>query len=800
MPSVNNLRFYFMRINLLLSGITVLFVQNTVSAEVPEPVQAPDSLSMSLSESVVTTEIISPRRSALRLTTISGDGIRDRAHSRTFPEMFRYVPGIYATSESGSYGDAKLNIRGFTQENLSIMLNGIPISGLTTGNMFWNNWMGLSDATSAIQILKGTGASMLSDSSVGGSVNIITKSPSERMNFSAGTYISHFGTARAALSYDSGQLAGGWSLSLNASYTGGKGYVDATDVNSYAYLLSIRKSFRKGHVLEFTALGSPEHHQQRSTKLSSGEVSRYGLKYNRNWGWRDGEMYTISENNYFKPYFTLQHRFSSGKWEMKNSVYFSIGDGGGRWTETKDSPISSCIGEDGQIDWDYVIGTNMSQEEVPGYGRQSLRIMSDYRAGHTQTGAIVSAGYRISDRWKIGAGAHYQYYSTWEYEVIDDLLGGDFWFEDYENSSLAGTAGRNPYKTVGDLIRTNNGKTINHGTGYLSAEYDSERLHFNAGAAVFTAGCKRWDRYNYTGSDIWSGLASGTGASLKAGLLYRISQAHNIYINGGAYSRLPYSDSWFSSGNNSITLGVRNEKDFIGEAGYRFVYGKGGAEANIYAAYRMDKSLMSDPYIRPDEEETRYMINGLDALHYGIEAEAFHNFTRWLRLSAYVSVGDWRWKNDVVASIYDEYTGQEVQKVAVYCRDLPVGDAPQTQVGAILSVRAPYGFRIQADWQFNDRMYADFDPAGRTDPDDRAYPYRIPSWHSVNAMITWEHTFAERFGLRLFISGSNLLNATYIERGKDGAGHDLESFRGFWAFGRNFTFGATFSILGRDSR
>ena len=37
--------------------------------------------------------------------------------------------------------------------------------------------------------------------------------------------------------------------------------------------------------------------------------------------------------------------------------------------------------------------------------------------------------------------------------------------------------------------------------------------------------------------------------------------------------------------------------------------------------------------------------------------------------------------------------------------------------------------------------------------------------------------------------GDNLFDTTYIERGKDGANHDLATFRGYWGFGRTFSFG-----------
>ena len=139
-------------------------------------VQLPDS-SILIKEIVVSSGVKRREVSPLRLVDIDEQTIAVKAAGKTYPELLQDIPGIYATAETGSYGDAKINIRGFKQENISVLLNGIPISGLTSGSMYWNNWMGLTDATATIQVQKGVGGSMLSDNSVGGSINIITKSP-----------------------------------------------------------------------------------------------------------------------------------------------------------------------------------------------------------------------------------------------------------------------------------------------------------------------------------------------------------------------------------------------------------------------------------------------------------------------------------------------------------------------------------------------------------------------------------------------------------------------------------------------
>ncbi len=837
-----------MKKNILLMGITILAAARTMCAAdvhdfacdgektpvfnadgaVPSQNVATIGFSenvadtLTLRTAVVNANFAHPSRSALRLATVDEEKLRQRGTSRTYPELLKGLPGLYATSESGSYGDAKLNIRGFGQENISVLLNGIPISGLVTGGMYWNNWMGLADATLAVQVQKGVGASMLSDGSVGGSVNIITESPSERFSAEAGFYGSAWdshsagtpaggqaspgnsGPFKGYLKLGSGRLRHGWSMNLMASYVGGNGYVESTPVSSFAYMFSLAKSFGDEHRLIFTSLGSPESHEQRSSRLSAAEVGEHGLRYNKNWGWRGGKAFNLSKNNYFKPYFTLQHLWDGPRVSMKNSLYIAIGNGGGRWSETKGRPISSFTTADGHIDWDAAVLANRNPDG------SANNILSQYMAGHTQAGAIISAEYRLTDRWTLGGGLHGQLYHTWERERLTDLLGADWWFEDYENKSLAGAAGRNAVKGVGDYVRTDNGKQIYHGTAYLTVKYDSKNISADFGASLFGSANRRWDKYNYVGSDIFSKTAHGTGASVKGGLLWRPGRGHGLYLNGGWYSRLPYSNVWFSSGNNEITRGVKNERNILGELGWRCVWASGNFELTGYAARWKNKSLMSDKYRQIDSEDARYMVTGLDAFHCGVEASLFQRVGTWLELNAFASVGDWRWKNDVSAIIYDDYSGTETGRVNVYCDGLPVGDAPQTQVGACSKFLIPAGFSISLEWQFNDRMYADFDPLTRTAPSDRRTSYRIPGCHLLGADVSWGHDFRihgasqwrglefgsgeqanndRKIRLRLFLRGDNLLNTSYIERGKDGVNHDLETFRGFWGIGRTFSFG-----------
>lgn len=767
-----------------------------------------DTTALLLKEITVSAGIKSTRTSPLRLKSIDASQIAPKAAGKTYPELLSGIPGIYSTEETGSYGDAKINIRGFKQENISVLLNGIPISGLTSGNMFWNNWLGLTDATSTIQVQKGIGGSMLSDNSVGGTINIITKSPVAESCFTAGYSYAGFGTSKAHVGYNSGETKNGWAINIIGSYTWGNSYVECTDICSGAYMLSISKKINKRNSLLFTALGGPEKHRQRSQRISYAEKQMYGTGYNKNWGYYrepSGNIIekTISENTYFKPYFTLNHFYSNNKdLTINSAVYFTVGDGGGIWTESKGKRIIA-FQKDGHIDWNAVIENNRSAQTPYGYGG-SLNILSKYMAGNMQLGVTSSAKYRFSDKINLETGFHYQYYTSWEKEKITDLLGGDYWYEDYENNSLMGIAGRNPYKQVGDYVRTYNGKKLNYGTLYGMLDYTSGKWILNLGASINITTHQRWDRYNYTGDNVYSKTACGTGGSIKAGSLFKVSRRSSFYLNGAFYSRIPYSSVFFASGNNRISEGVKNEKNVLGELGYRYVYDKGGIEGTFYAAYRINKSLMSNSYKPIEEDAYKYMITGLDALHYGIEVDAFHNFTHWLKANAWASIGSWKWKNNVSATIYDNYTGQVATNINVYSNGLPIGDAPQSQIGAEINVM-PFkrangnlynwlgNLSISADLQYNGRYWADFEPNTRTDATDTSKPYRIPDYTILNINIS--NSFKTEFArIHIFFNINNLSDKSYIIRGKDGTDHTAETFLGYWGAERNCNFGIRLDI------
>lgn len=748
---------------------------------------------ITLQEVSIRSNFSDEKRTPLSITTISPQDIRLHATAPNYVEMMQGVPGVYATASTGNYGDAALNIRGFKQDNIAILLNGIPIQGLTSGSMYWSNWMGLADATYAIQIQKGMGASMLADCAMGGMVNIITRTGNGMPHGSVALSTTQHGLTKATANYSTGLLPHGWSIDMMLSYTKGHGFVEVSDVNTLSYMLTVSKYLGAHNTLMFTALGSPEEHDQRNTELSNAEIEKYGRGYSKNWGYLRGNPYSIGRNHYWKPYFTLQHILDGERFNMKNSIYLALANGGGRSTvsSTKQSIIAHQTA-DGHIDFDAIEAENRAEKDADGrnIGKHA---MIDYLSGHTQAGAIASGNYKVSDVTTIEAGIQYQYYDTYSKMVMLDMLGSDYLL--YYGKKYF----------LDDYVGSRYGRTTHHFSAFAQGKWTLGRLNANLGATIFNG---NYRRHNDETGDV-SEWASGTGVSVKAGLLYDLyslpkeGQGGALFLNLGYNSRLPYAGTYLASSDLKITNDVTNEKNLMAELGFRATWQGGGMELAGYLASWRNKTLTVSLSKRANEAAEKYQITGLNALHMGLELNAHQQLTSWLRAKAYAMLASWKWKSSGNALIYDSYSGETLNEYTIYCDGLHVGDAPQTQFGAqldftLLSTRngslstgeggGRGRFYAHVGWQHNARMYADFEPSSRTtDSTDDAY--RLPAYSIFDATIGWEGAIIKGLRLNLFVTGQNLFDAKYIERGIDGANHDLASFRGYWGAPRLVSFG-----------
>ncbi len=131
-------------------------------------------------------------------TEIESKGIKTTA------EALRAVPGVHI--QTGGKGEANIFIRGFSQREVCILIDGIPLASPYDGQMDLSNIP--VETIDRIEVVKGASSTMYGANTMGGVVNIITKKSN--------------GARRVALS---AQYGSGKSADMNGSIQGALGKV-----------------------------------------------------------------------------------------------------------------------------------------------------------------------------------------------------------------------------------------------------------------------------------------------------------------------------------------------------------------------------------------------------------------------------------------------------------------------------------------------------------------------------------------------------------------------------------------------
>ena len=84
-------------------------------------------------------------------TNVSKADMEVRLGSQDIPMALNTTPSVYATQQGGGAGDARINVRGFNQRNVAVMINGVPQNDMENGWVYWSNWDGVGDASQSIQ-------------------------------------------------------------------------------------------------------------------------------------------------------------------------------------------------------------------------------------------------------------------------------------------------------------------------------------------------------------------------------------------------------------------------------------------------------------------------------------------------------------------------------------------------------------------------------------------------------------------------------------------------------------------------
>lgn len=829
------------------------------------------------------------RETPVAFTNVDKEEITETLGSRDIPMILNTTPGIYASETGGGAGDSRINVRGFDQRNVAVLINGVPVNDMENGWVYWSNWDGLGDVTQSIQVQRGIGASNLAIASVGGTLNILTDPAAQKSGIN---YKQEFGDAnflKGTLTLNSGRMSNGFAISAAAVRKVGNGIVDQTWTDAWAYYGAISWAMSKKNTLEFYAVGAPQLHGQRSfTKpidyydvdyaatlfrdenLPQESIinieengQNFGQNFNAHWGpifnyesmklqeYYNGSAHDFSdrtpyldenkadyadyenkparvimerENYFHKPQFNLNWYLSLSENSLLTTIaYVSIGKGGGtgRYGSNPGTISAGAYKDDhfiGTINWQRAYNGNIDRSAssqaanggidstvlangwVSGNENKAITAVRNSVNQHNWYGLISNLEHRFSKQLKLTAGIDLRYYKGEHWRELRNMLGGDYYIDsgkDFTNP--------NPVRRLGDKIDYHNDGLTRWYGGFLQLEGRKDNLTLVANGALSQTSYQRVDyfvdpvahqaKYGFGKNSPWENF---TGGNAKLGANYNVSSEWNIYSNVGFISKAPIFDAVFDF-SHQIYEKTFNEKTYSAELGTGYRTARANTNVNFYYTYWKDRSWSQSIPVASGES-IYFLLQGIDARHYGVEIEYFYHPIRWLDVRLMGSVGDWTWINDVKTTYAPESDPTNLQTFYVYADGLKVADAAQKTMSIAATFYPVKGMWVNGTFTTFGDNFAQFDPTSRTNPNDRTQPWRMPNYSLVDlhAGYTLPFDIAGKVQFELFGHVFNVFDVTYLTDAVDNdffigrptiTSHTAESATVFMGLQRRFNLG-----------
>jgi iron complex outermembrane receptor protein len=746
------------------------------------------STSIGLKEVAVFANLGVDRKTPVAISSVNAKFAAENLGTQELPELLRITPSAFVTKAGGGYGDSRINIRGFDNKNIAVLINGVPVNDMEGGTVYFSNWAGIGDELKEIQVQRGLGASKLAIQSVGGTMNIITKTTDAEKGGSISQSLTDFGQSKTVLSLSTGNTKKG-AFSFVGSTTQGSEYINNSYIKAYSYFLSYAKDI-KNHKLSVTFLGAPQEHGQRSTRLTAAEYAQYGLKYNKDVYVEYGDQKNININYFHKPIFQVNDFWQiSPKTSLTTAVYTSFGHGGGSGA-IGTLPSTIVRNAQGQLLFDPLVQINAASTTGSKYGiRNSIN-------NHVWTGALSTLNTKLTKELNLSFGVDGRTYKGTHFREMRDLVGGQFYADPFAPKSQV-DANANSYVDVTKVTPVTNRVAYDYDglVNYLGTfgqlEYTKDKLSVFTQGSISETYYGRTDRYNATHTEYNAAKVELTGYNAKVGVNYNLDEYNNVFVNAGKYSRAPYLSFIYNGtttttnpkSGNAVNANIKNEEANSYEAGYGFRSNKFTFKLNAYYTEFQNRSLTSPLLNNADGTQYRALITGQGALHKGIEAEAKVKVSKSLEIGAFASAGDWKWKGNAAAVLHDDVKNTDT-KVNVYSDGLFVGDQPQTQLGTIVRYQVTKSLDLGGDFTYNDKYYSYYDPSSRTNAAVTAQPYKLPGFGVANARLGYKLKIA-KYDTYLAAHVYNLLDKQYWIEANDAGGTSVGQLgSGFKGWGR----------------
>ncbi|NKI26467.1 TonB-dependent receptor [Arenibacter sp. 6A1] len=708
-------------------------------------------------------DLAEDRQTPIAVSTIKANEIREKTGNWDLPEVLKSTPSVQ-NIKGGGFGDGQMFLRGFDQTNTAFLLNGQPINGMEDGKMYWSNWSGVLDIANAVQVQRGLGSSKLAISSVGGTVNIVTKTVDKREGGFFQTMLGNDNYVKTTGYYSTGLMENGLAVSAMLGHWQGDGYVDNTGGQGQTYFLSFGYVPNENNIFNFILTGAPQWHAAAGTDNLRTFLDN-GRKYN-SWNFHDvdspntlnGGAYPGGRNIYHKPVANLSWDLKFNETASLSTVlYGSLGRGS----------FASVSTDRGTGEPLYARGSNNN---------------------HNWYGLVSNFNKQLSENLNFNFGADVRLYKGIHFRDVREFLGASAVSasSNYNGGAYQLTktyGGINPWNVTfnpntdhAQRFGYDYEESINYGGVFGQLEYSKNSFSAFFQGSASTQSHVRTEYLNAAnqGQSEESDKVNNPGFNLKGGAAYNLSDQNIVFVNAGYYSRQPYHSDLYIDDRNSNQLNPlakENQKITGLEGGYKFLGDVISANLNVYYTIWDNRIVYSSDDTNGDNIVDEFtQTSPLKQVHSGVELEVFARPADGLNFQGFVSVGNWEYDGNVTTTTSDENGNILSTGDASYIDGVKIGQAAQFTAGISGDYEIFPRFKVDANWNLYDNLYGstDFGDSEFSTANNRG-AIKLPSYNTVDSGVSYRMIVGknEDKSIQFRVNVNNLFDESYLESSRD---------------------------------
>ena len=698
---------------------------------------------------------------------------------------------VFNTIAAYNLGSLRYRVRSNDSKYSEVMINGISMNDPETGRPVFSNWGGLNDAFRNSVLVEGLGKTGAGFGGLAGLTAYSTRASEYRKQTSLSYAFSNRSyNHRVTGSIGTGEMGKGWYLMAAASgrYSG-EGYTEGTFYRAYSYFLSVEKKINDKHSLDLTVFGAPS---QRGG-LAPVVQEAYDLVgtnyYNPNWGYQtiNANGTQVKRNSrvstYHQPFASLTWNWSPNhRTSFVTTAYYFAGRAGQtslEWGEAPDprpdyyknlpsyymtnahstaeieAQIEAWNSRDPkvtQIDWDGLYNANRNHlftvenanNGMDGTltGSFSKYILVERHYDKHQTGGSAYFKHEFLPNLIMTGGLALSASRTHYYECVDDLLGGDYYYdinkyaENLENEECqTDLHNLNHVAKVGDIIGYNYYANRNYGRIWDQVDWIAGNWDIYLGLqAEFTQIWREglWQSGSFADNSYGKDeMHNFFDPSVKAGVTYAINGRNHIVANMAYMFQAPQFRDIYVSPRTRHTIvegELKSERINAFDLGYQYrspefrfrltgyyytyqnlIWNRSFYCENVY----LNTSTSANSYT---SEFVNFIMTDINQKSLGLEMGAEWNVTPTVTLQAAAANGIHVYNNNPIFSVYDDNnaTAYILNSVA-YLKDYHVSSGPETVASLGIKYNSPKYWWVSLNANYLSNMYFDVNPYNHTE-------------------------------------------------------------------------------------